>query len=61
MHVLFGHVHLMHPPTFRPFLEAKAGGGRGHHAVHGREAGEVEAGLVRLGGERSRQVVILLG
>ena len=40
----------MHPPTSRPFLVAKAGGSGGHHAVRGREAGEVEAGLVRLEG-----------
>jgi hypothetical protein len=35
---------------FRHSLAAKVGGGRGHHVVHGREAGEVEAGFVQFWG-----------
>jgi hypothetical protein len=40
----------MRPPTSCPSLAAKAGGAQGHWAVRGRETGEVEEGLVRLGG-----------
>jgi hypothetical protein len=34
-------VYLMRAPSLAPSLAAKVGGGRGHHAVHGREAREV--------------------
>ena len=54
-------VHLMHPPTSRPSPVAKATGGQGHRVVHGREAGEVEAGLVQLMGQEVKQAVVLLG
>jgi hypothetical protein len=56
-----GHVYIMCPPSLAPSLEAKGGGGRDHHTGRGREAREVDAGLVHLGGERSRQAVIPLG
>ena len=51
-------VYLMRPPSLAPSLVARAGGGQEHHAVHGREAGEVEAGLVQLGDERSRRATV---
>jgi hypothetical protein len=55
-----GHVYIMWT-SLAPSLAAKGGGGRDHHTGRGREAREVDAGLVRLGGERSRQAVIPLG
>jgi hypothetical protein len=48
MRVPFRQVRLMRPPTSRPSLAAKGGGGQGHRTVHGQEAGEVEAGLVQI-------------
>lgn len=42
-------------PPLTLSLAAKAVGGRGHRIVRGREVGDVEAGLVWLEGEESRQ------
>jgi hypothetical protein len=50
MRVPSGQVHSTRPSTSHLFLAAKAEGGRRNRAVCGRETGEVEAGLVRLGG-----------
>jgi hypothetical protein len=52
--VLSGQAYYTHLPTSHPFLNAKAIGHRGHHAVQGREVGEVEVGLIRFKGKWSR-------
>jgi hypothetical protein len=54
MRVPSGQVHSTRPSTSHLFLAAKAEGGRRNRAVCGRETGEVEAGLVRLGGVRGQ-------
>ena len=45
---LGSHTKCVFPPLILS-LEAKARGSRGHRVVHGREVGEVEVDLVRLG------------
>jgi hypothetical protein len=50
MRVPSGQVHSMCPSTSRPFLAAKAEGGRRNRVMCGREMGEVEASLIWLEG-----------
>jgi hypothetical protein len=51
----------MRPSTSRPFLAAKAEGGQRNRVMRGREMGEVEAGLVRLGGREVKASCSLAG